>query len=257
VDAAEASRALAAAGFPAERVERSPEQGWASWTYVVDDRYVVRFPRSAEIVEAMHREMRLLPALAEHVSFRVPEPVFCADDWFVYELIPGRGFEVGDDVRSARAAIGELHSFPVDVARSLLGRPSWSAQWAMTRRLFEEVAFPHLPADVLEQVLESWELPPPEQETFVHDDLGLEHLLVDDRGHVVGIIDFEDANVGDPEIDLVPLAFAVGLPVTRRMWRYRWNGSLHAIVHHVWEDEPAEVEAAVDELRRRVALRHP
>jgi aminoglycoside phosphotransferase (APT) family kinase protein len=35
---------------------------------------------------------------------------------------------------------------------------------------------------------------------LVHRDLTPEHVLVDARGSVVGLIDFEDATVGDPAI---------------------------------------------------------
>ena len=243
---------LRRSGFDCRSVEPIAQQGWASWTYVVDGRFVARFPRNDDIVAAMHREMRLLPALAAHVSFRVPLPVHATDEWFVYELIRGRGFEVGDDVASAMSAIDELHSFPVDEARLLLDPPSWHDRWASTFSLFESVAFPHLPRDLVERVVAAWPFEPPERETLVHDDLGLEHLIVDEDRRVVGMIDFEDATVGDPQVDLVPLVHACGMPATERMWRFRWNGALHAVVHHVWEDEPAEIEAAIAELRRRL-----
>lgn len=252
MDAQEASKALAAEGLSFTSVELVSEQGWASWTFELDGSMIVRFPRNDEIVEAMHREMRLLPALARHVSFRVPEPLVMADDWFVYEKIPGRPFTVGDDVEAAIAMIEELQSFPVDEARRLLQRRSWTEARAQNLDLFRDVAFPHLPPDLVERIERVYDMPPPARETLIHDDLGLEHLLVDERGRPVGIIDFEDATVGDPEVDLVPLAHTVGLPITERMWRYRWNGSLHAIVHHVWEDELDEVPAVVEELRRRL-----
>ena len=89
MNAVEARAALAAVGLDYARVEPVAEQGWASWTFELDGTHIVRFPRNAEIVEAMHREMRVLPALAEHVSFRVPVPLVTTLDWFVYEKIPG------------------------------------------------------------------------------------------------------------------------------------------------------------------------
>ena len=228
--------------------------GWASWTFELDGELIVRFPRNADIVEAMHREMRLLPALASHVSFRVPVPTHATDDWFVYEKIPGRAFEMGDDEAGARAMIDELHTFPVDAARQLLQRPTWTEQFAWQWELFSEVALPTLPPELVDRVTESYVLPDC-PETFVHNDLGLEHVIVDTAGSPVGIIDFEDATVGDPEVDLVPLHATLGLPLTERMWFYRWVGALHAIVHHVWEDEPHEVAAATAELRRRLDSR--
>lgn len=250
MDVAAARRALATAGFSATRIEPILG-GWASWTFELDGELIVRFPRTDEVVEAMHREMRLLPALAEWVSFRVPMPLYVTDDWFVYEKIPGREFEKGDDAVGVLAMIDELHSFPVDQATALLQRSSWKQQFDEHWRVFSEVALPVLPPDLVERVTEAYVLPS-SPEVFVHDDLGLEHLIVDDAGLPVGIIDFEDAIVGDPEVDLVPISAELGLPFTERMWFYRWVGSLHAIVYYVQEDEPEEIPEAITELRRRL-----
>ena len=201
----------------------------------------------------MQREMRLLPVLAAHMPFRVPVPLHTTDDWFVYEKIPGRPLGAGDDFDGARAMIEQLHTFPVDIARDLLQRQTWSELFAWQWELFTERALPHLPADLVEEVTSRYVLPP-SPETFVHNDLGLEHVLVDEDGAPVGIIDFEDATIGDPEIDLVPLHAELGLPFTERMCFYRWVGSLHALVYYADED-PSEIPAVIDELRRRLDLR--
>ena len=248
-------RALDAKGVTFARVEPVAEQGWASWTFELDGTHIVRFARNGEIVEAMHREMRLLPALAAHVSFRVPEPVHTTADWFVYEKIPGRPFRHGDDVDAALAMIDELHTFPADVAASLLQRPSRTESFAATRSVFERDVLSRLDDALRARVQDLLDAPPLEREVFIHDDLGLEHLLVDDDGSPVGIIDFEDATLGDPAVDLVPLWAALGRPLTERMWFYRCRGSLHALVHHVWEGEHDEIPLVIAELRRRLDSR--
>lgn len=220
MDEVAARSALEAVGLIPTRIEPILG-GWASWTFELDGELIVRFPRNDDTREAMHREMRLLPELAAHVSFRVPVPLHTTDDWFVYEKIPGREFEVGDDLDGALAMIGELHTFPVARAQVLLQRPSWGwylhDQWP----ILEEAVLPTL----------------------------------DGGGQPVGIIDFEDAIVGDPEIDLVPLHAELGLPLTERMWFYRWVGSLHAIHYYVLENQPMEVAGAAAELRRRLDSR--
>jgi len=221
--------------------------------FELDGELIVRFPRHDIIVEAMHREMRLLPMLARHVSFRVPVPLHATADWFVYEKIPGRPLEAGDDIDAARAMIDELHTFPVDVARDLLQRSTWPELFEWQWEQFTERALPHLPPDLVAEVTARYVLPPSPL-TFVHNDLGFEHVLVDDGGAPVGIIDFEDAIVGDPEVDLVPLHADLGLPLTERMCFYRWVGSLHAVVYYADED-PSEIPAVVAELRRRLDLR--
>jgi aminoglycoside phosphotransferase (APT) family kinase protein len=222
--------------------------------FELDGELIVRLPRHDSIVEAMHREMRLLPVLATHVSFRVPVPLHTTDDWFVYEKIPGRPLQAGDDIDAARAMIHELHTFPVDVARDLLQRQTWTELFAWQWEEFTARALPHLPPALVEEVTARYVLPPCADLTFVHNDLGLEHVLVDDGGAPVGIIDFEDAIVGDPEVDLLPLHAALGLPLTERMCFYRWVGSMHAVVYFA-EEDPSRIPAVIEELRRRLDLR--
>ena len=255
MDADDARRALAEHGLTYAGVEPVADQGWASWTFELDGRCMVRFPRNAEIVEAMHREMRLLPALATHVSFRVPEPVHVTDDWFVYEKIPGRPFRRGDDLDAALAMIDELHTFPVEDARRLLQRPSRIESFAATRTMFEAEVFPLLDDALIERVVPLCDPPVVEQEVFVHDDLGAEHVLVDEHGRPVGIIDFEDATVGDPEVDRMPVHVVAGRPLTERMWFYRCRSVLHHLVHDVREGERDEIPGAIAELRRRLDSR--
>jgi hypothetical protein len=53
----------------------------------------------------------------------------------------------------------------------------------------------------------------------------------------------------------MPLYVLDGRPLSERMWRYHCRGTLHAIVHAVWEGDLEEIPAAVAELRRRLDLR--
>lgn len=241
------------AGLSCSVVSPVAEQGWASWTYVVDGRWIARFPRNDEISDATRRELRLLPALARHVSFRVPEPVVWGDDWFAYELIPGRGLRAGDDIDAALEMIDELHTFPVELARSLLQRPSRIDAFAATKAAFVAEALPALPADLVSEVAFLMEPPPLEQEVFVHDDLNVEHVLVDERGRPVGIIDFEDATIGDPEVDRMPTCAMAGRPLTERMWFYWCRSCLHDVGYFTREGRPEEIPPVVAELRRRLS----
>jgi hypothetical protein len=49
----------------------------------------------------------------------------------------------------------------------------------------------------------------PEREVLVHSDLKGEHLLID-QGRVAGVLDWTDAELGDPATDVAGLAIAVG-----------------------------------------------
>lgn len=50
---------------------------------------------------------------------------------------------------------------------------------------------------------------PPQQVVLVHGDLKGEHLLID-QGRVSGVLDWTDAELGDPATDVAGLAIAVG-----------------------------------------------
>jgi aminoglycoside phosphotransferase (APT) family kinase protein len=235
------------------QVDPVAEQGWAADVFVVDGRFIARFPRNEAVRAAHERERRLLPALAAFASFRVPVPL--VDDVFVYEMIDGRGFRVGDDADAAFAMIDELHSFPVDEARRLIDRPPIVEEYAIEWAMFSEQALPHLPPELVDAVTFVRDAPPIERECLIHNDLGPEHVLVDGVGRPVGIIDFEDVTIGDPAVDHVPLTVELGRPLTERMWRYHVRGTLHAIAYYEREGLHGEIPGAVVELRRRLDLR--
>ena len=253
VSTSEARAALRAAGVRCDEVVPIGDGNWSSDVFEVDGRLIARFPRNGEVAAGHDRERRLLPALAAFVSFRVPVPL--SDSVFVYEKVPGRPFQRGDDLDAAFAMIDELHAFPVEEARRLLGTTSLADEYAEEWAMFEDQVLPHLPSDLLERV--SFQRLPPtlERETLIHDDLGPEHVLVGDDGRPVGILDFEDATVGDPVCDLVPLTVVAGRPLTGRMHRYRVRGTMHAVAYFHREGRDQEIEAAVAELRRRLDLR--
>jgi hypothetical protein len=96
---------------------------------------------------------------------------------------------------------------------------------------------------------------------FLHGDLHLQNLLVDDTGQISGIIDFGEAGRGFPEIDLVYLHWlpaieaealrtyrtAVG-PIDRRA--YHLAGAIYALTAAVLTERMGDVEAAAAERRR-------
>jgi aminoglycoside phosphotransferase (APT) family kinase protein len=104
---------------------------------------------------------------------------------------------------------------------------------------------------------------------LVHCDLGVEHLLVDETGFLTGVIDFEDATLGDPAIDFVGLRLAFGDDVTRdvlaryggppdpgfadRLRFYCVMGSVHAILYGLDEESDEIVVDGVEGLCERLA----
>jgi len=282
VDEQEALTALATVGLHPRRAEPILG-GWASWTFDLDGEHIVRFPRHDDVAAAARRELALLPELTVDLSYAVPNPtqvgVRRERPFFAYPRIPGRPLHA-DDASPAtferlREALGELHTFPVDRAAELVGAGSpegaWRRHYDRLWPIIEQHALPVIEPSVADEVRVAFSAFVERIDTLphclVHNDLGLEHLLVDpSTNDLTGMIDFEDATIGDPAIDVVPLRAAFGREAVAQIFRgrdigdrvderlhfYRWMGSVHAIIYGVTQDVADELEHGRSELTRRL-----
>lgn len=104
-------------------------------------------------------------------------------------------------------------------------------------------------------------IPEARRSGFVHGDLHLQNLLVDDTGRVRGIIDFGEAGRGFPEIDLVYLHWlpsieaealriyqAAAGPIDQRS--YHLAGAIYALTAVVLTERMGDVDGAATERRR-------
>jgi aminoglycoside phosphotransferase (APT) family kinase protein len=258
--------------------------GQASWTFAVGAEWIARFPRTAAVARSTERELRLLPALAGRLpaATPVPEHVGVHDGWpfFAYRRIAGRPMAAGDGhpalLADLGAVLGALHGLPVAGAVELLGDdPTPGAWWAGYEDLWAAVAADALPlmaahvrsaveAEYRRVVDRRPDFPP----ALVHRDLAPEHVLVDEvTGRLAGIIDFEDACVGDPVIDLVGAAsvFGASPPVLaaltgdrdlgpapgQRLTFYSWVTALHELLYGVHHDAPTAIATGLTSLYRR------
>jgi aminoglycoside 2''-phosphotransferase len=207
----------------------------------------------------------------------VPTPDFFRD-WdgrtcLGYPLIAGRPLTVDDDWPALAGVLRELHGFPVEAARGALGQDGSVAAWrTYYDRLWTDVASEVLPvldtalgaalAGAYRQFLDGdWDFTP----VLVHRDLAPEHILVDDDGRVVGLIDFEDAAIGDPAIDFAGLSGILGparvetliadygRPISRdRLRCYWWLVPVHELRHGLATGDRAVIDTAIAELRQRI-----
>ena len=93
------ARALIGERFPqlAPRRLRLLGEGWDSTVWLVDERWVFRFPRREVVIAGLRRELRVLPRLAPLLPLAIPQPVFLAEPderfrwpWVGSRLIEGR-----------------------------------------------------------------------------------------------------------------------------------------------------------------------
>ena len=254
------------------------EEGWDSLVLDVDDAWIVRVPRREPVRECLAFELRLLPDLGRALPVPVPRFEHVARELraVAYRKLPG------DQVDVARPALGEalgrclvaLHAFPVERAREL-GVPSHERGWreryeGFSRGLLGRVGSmlgedleraEAMLADFFEDPA-NFEFEP----RLIHADLGPAHVLA--RGdELTGIIDWSDARIGDPALDLAwalngtPPAFAEAVLVAydsddsslaRRALFFHRLGPWYELHYGVHFHQPAYVESGLAGVRSRL-----
>lgn len=185
-------------------------------TFVVGP-YVVRVSTAHDnaTMPAMEREATLLERLQTRLPVAVPNPSLVSAEWggMAYRRLPGRPL--------LAAAIDDTSRLAHDLGTFL--RAMADIDLGAVRDVVNPDPYP-LDAwrdEVVAQLLEvSGALTPRERTSilafasasvpadrgplaFCHNDLGAEHLLVDDTaGHLIGVLDWSDAALTDPSRDL-------------------------------------------------------
>lgn len=197
-------------------------EGQDNVAYEVDGRLIVRFGKESDAdarSARVDREGRLLAVVAAVSPLPVPEPVFVdpAAGCLAYRRLPGQSLlGVAPSVRERHAEsiaavlgelLGALHSVPPDRVAALVDTddqplPEWLREAAeLDAALGSAVPDRYRPA-----VARFLAGPPPAPHSgppvFSHNDLGVEHVLVDpDTLAVTGILDWTDAALVDPAYD--------------------------------------------------------
>ena len=178
------------------------DAGWDYKVLLVDDTWVMRWPRHRLAVEDIEHEVELLPVLAPFLPVRVPQFEYVSrEPWLVaYRLIRGEPL-VAEDPNGVRAFLEALHAVDVDSVPA--ERPDWLETYTSQADEFRRVVLPLLDPDERprgEALLGEIETLTDFPSVLTHSDLGPEHLLVLDE-KLVGVIDWGDARIGDPAID--------------------------------------------------------
>ncbi|RLV04389.1 aminoglycoside phosphotransferase [Streptomyces griseocarneus] len=198
-------------------------EGWDSAARLVDGRWVERSPRRPEVARQLRTETRLMPWLGPQLPLPVPMPRVVADEPLVvrHALVPGEPLTEPDATHGRRLGLF-LHALHAVDATEAERREAPSPREVLDERAaltedFRARVVPLLPADRRESahaLLDAVGSLP--ARALVHGDLGPEHVLVRGDG-LSGVIDFGDAHIGDPAIDLAwalhgtPPAFADAL----------------------------------------------
>ncbi|GAA1889566.1 phosphotransferase family protein [Asanoa iriomotensis] len=181
----------------------------------VNGELIVRFSKEPDPA-GIEREARLLAAVAAVSPVPVPSPVFVLAErgYLGYFKVPGVPLlELPRDLRSAQVVdtlagvLAALRAAPVARWAGLaevdvLPLAEWLGEAVSTYAAVAD----HVPATHRGAVEAFLAARPPddvEDVVFSHNDLGVEHVLVDPAsGAVTGIIDWSDAAFADPAYDL-------------------------------------------------------
>lgn len=208
------------------------QEGWDSEVLHIAGQ-IVRLPRRPEVEALARAEARLLPLLSAMLPVEVPVPLeVCAEHGSMrYRRITGTPADpsrlAAFPTRAAdrfAAFLSALRAVPVAAARDTgipdVSGSAWKAHYLDVAGRFTEVVVPHLPAahrHAGERLLARvHDLPDDVAPLVVHGDLGPSHLLCDADG-LRGVIDWGDARLGDPAIDLAwllngtPRRFSIAL----------------------------------------------
>jgi len=202
--------------------------GLDCWAVLAGDDVVIKVPEHDDGAASVARQHRILAALRDRMPVAIPEPLFLAPnplgpgDVGGYRLVAGeivdeedwhrRGLLTDANASAIAAIVDAIASFPAAEAERL-GVPAIDQRVDVAGELDElrdSGALARLePGDA--RALEArWEAYLADDANFayepalVHGDLSLDHLLVE-GGRIVGLIDFGDVAVTDPDVELAYL----------------------------------------------------
>ncbi|MFC4802934.1 phosphotransferase [Neobacillus sp. GCM10023253] len=201
-------------------------EGYDNSVFLVNEQFVFRFPRREIAVKLLQVENRLLPVVAPMLSIPVPDPIFLGmpEGGFLwpfsgYKLLGGKTLSSLTpeqrmlSVEPLAQFLKTLHAFPINKAEKLgvpydeLGRTDILKRKPMLEANIEKAVDLGLigghELGRLQLFLSTVEKPfEHDSKSLVHGDFHIRNMLVDDSGRVSAVIDWGDAHIGSPAIDL-------------------------------------------------------
>lgn len=202
-----------------------PCQGMDHVALILDEKWVFRFPKVSKYRKVFMQEAKLLEQLHRRLPLTIPCYRLIASDksFGAYTLIQGKSLHRPTYKKCSERAkkkiqaqladfLSSLHSFPIALAKKrgvaeLYPKKIFREQLRLYRK-FLRPALNRKEREYCDKYflrrrnhLHDSYVP-----TFTHDDLYVDHILINDRRTgLAGIIDFGDRAISDPAIDFAGL----------------------------------------------------
>lgn len=242
-------RRLIAAQFPEwadDTIKPVTFSGWDNKTFHLGERMTVRLPTSADYAGQVEKEQYWLPKLAPQLPLPIPTPLAMGKPgcgyllhWSIYRWLEGN--------TASLDRINDLGQFAIALAEFLralqqcdtTGGPvagpqnfyrggdlaTYDAETRQAIAALDDKIYADATTAVWDLALTStWQRPP----VWVHGDIAIGNLLVNDNGQLSAVIDFGQLGIGDPACDLAIAwtlftgesreAFHAGLPLDSATW---------------------------------------
>lgn len=210
------------------------DQGQNSLVAIINGELVFKFPRYRHVMEELKKESNLLPIISSHVTLEVPVPRYSSFEseepgqaFVGYRIITGTPLERAlfwqlENKQALAAQIGgflqELHGLPADCLGDVgLEKRDGFAYWRHMLMQIEKSVFPHIRPESREQIIESFRRFLNNNQNFqykpvlTHGDFGTSNIIYDAKaGKISGVIDFGQAALDDPAIDIASLICPMG-----------------------------------------------
>ncbi|MDH4330352.1 MAG: aminoglycoside phosphotransferase family protein, partial [Candidatus Moranbacteria bacterium] len=191
---------------------------WDFDVAILEDKYIFRFPRSADSQEKLKMEIGLLKYLNKKISLAIPNYLYVAKDlsFAGYNLI--NGVSVSKERHSKLSTkekvfmakqlayfLNDLHSIPLGIARKCgVVEENDLEEYENFKAEVVKYLFPKLKKQEIEDVKNFLEILkeiyPIKKKVLAHGDLARNNFLMI-NGKVSGIIDFSDMTINDPALD--------------------------------------------------------
>ncbi len=200
--------------------------GWDNSAFLLNEKWVFRFPRRSIAVPLLETEWCVLRKIAPHLPLSVPMPIGrgnpCEDfSWpfIYYKMIPGItacSANLSEEERTSLAEplgsfLATLHAVPKEkIAECSIQGDNHSRinGVLLTEKIqnnLKELSSLGLlknEKQLKALIQSSQSFRSPSMSSIVHGDFYVRHLLVNDMHKLSGVIDWGDLHIGDPAIDL-------------------------------------------------------